>query len=231
MTEISDEKIVNIKGKPKKELIDIHEEDAQITEEEHLMEEQRLNNMVETYFMANPSTQFYQATEEEDDEDDDTEQSLDVTDSPSQIKEVDKNDFVKDSIMHGIVLGLIEELNREQTSVREALNKTDAGQNLPGTVALDNIYDAYRKERNHLTSIISFDGKVLVENAPKHIKERVESRTQKVMSELSRELVSGDFINKYHELSEANKGMQSAIHILMDKVNELELAISQLVDE
>ena len=197
-----------------------------VSEEEHIIEEKRLNNMIETYFMANPVSQLYEAVEE-DEEDKEVPMAENNETEKTTYKNEPRNTFVENSIIRGVVLGLIEELGREQKNVRTALSHCGAGENLPGTSPIDNLYDAYRKERNHLTSIIGFDDKVLLEKAPKHIQERVERRMQTVLSDLSKELVSGDLLEKYYEQQATLKEMQKAMHILMNRVNDLEFALYQ----
>lgn len=224
MTKTAEDKIVTINSIPKKDLL----EDTQgvlISEEEHALEEKRLNSMIETYFMANPASQLYEALEE--DEEDEETPTAENNETEKTAHNEPHNKFVENSIIRGVVLGLVEELGREQKKVRTALTHCGAGENLPGTSPIDNLYDAYRKERNHLTSIIGFDDKVLLEKAPKHIQERIERRTQSVLSDLSRELVSGDLLERYYEQQETLKEMQNAMHILMNRVNDLEFALYQ----
>lgn len=224
MTKTAEDKIVTINSIPKKDLL----EDTQgvlISEEEHALEEKRLNSMIETYFMANPASQLYEALEE--DEEDEETPTAENNETEKTAHNEPHNKFVENSIIRGVVLGLVEELGREQKKVRTALTHCGAGENLPGTSPIDNLYDAYRKERNHLTSIIGFDDKVLLEKAPKHIQERIERRTQSVLSDLSRELVSGDLLERYYEQQETLKEMQKAMHVLMNRVNDLEFALYQ----
>lgn len=225
MTKTAEDKIVTINSIPKKDLLEDTQE-ILVSEEEHAIEEKRLNSMIETYFMANPASQLYEALEEED-EDEETPTAENSETEKTEHKNEPQYNFVEKSIIRGVVLGLVEELGREQSKVRTALSHCGAGENLPGTSPIDNLYDAYRKERNHLTSIIGFDDKVLLEKAPKHIQERVERRTQTVLSDLSRELVSGDLLEKYYEQQETLKEMQNAMHILMNRVNDLEFALYQ----
>lgn len=225
MAKTAEDKIVTINSIPKKDLLEDTQE-VLISEEEHALEEKRLNSMIETYFMANPANQLYEALEE-DEEDEETPTAENNETEKTAHKNEPQYNFVEKSIIRGVVLGLVEELGREQKKVRTALTHCGAGENLPGTSPIDNLYDAYRKERNHLTSIIGFDDKVLLEKAPKHIQERVERRTQTVFSDLSRELVSGDLLEKYYEQQETLKEMQNAMHILMNRVNDLEFALYQ----
>lgn len=225
MTKTAEDKIVTINSIPKKDLL----EDTQkvlVSEEEHALEEKRLNSMIENYFMANPASQLYEALEE-DEEDEETPTAENNETEKTTQKNEPHSTFVENSIIRGVVLGLVEELGREQSKVRTALSHCGAGENLPGTSPIDNLYDAYRKERNHLTSIIGFDDKVLLEKAPKHIQERVERRTQTVLSDLSKELVSGDLLEKYYEQQATLKEMQKAMHVLMNRVNDLEFALYQ----
>lgn len=225
MTKTAEDKIVTINSIPKKDLLEDTQE-VLISEEEHAIEEKRLNSMIENYFMANPTNQLYEALEE-----DDEDEEIPMAENNEIEKTAHKNEpqynFVEKSIIRGVVLGLVEELGREQTKVRTALSHSGAGENLPNTSPVDNLYDAYRKERNHLTSIIGFDDKVLLEKAPRHIQERIERRTQTVLSDLSKELVSGDLLEKYYEQQETLKEMQNVIHILMNRVNDLEFALYQ----
>lgn len=222
MTKTVEDKIVTINSIPKKDLLEKTQE-VLVTEEEHALEEKRLNSMIENYFMANPASQLYEALEE-----DDEDEEISMTENNETVhKNEHHNNFIENSIVRGVVLGLVEELGREQTKVRKALSHCGAGENLPGTSPIDNLYDAYRKERNHLTSIIGFEDKVLLEKAPKHIQERVERRTQTVLSDLSKELVSGDLLEKYYEQQATLKEMQKAMHVLMNRVNDLEFALYQ----
>ena len=226
MTKTAEDKIVTINSIPKKDLLEDTQE-VLVSEEEHALEEKRLNSMIENYFMANPASQLYEALEEDEEDEEETP----TTENNETEKTAHKNEphstFIENSIIRGVVLGLVEELGREQSKVRTALSHCGAGENLPGTSPIDNLYDAYRKERNHLTSIIGFDDKVLLEKAPKHIQERVERRTQTVLSDLSKELVSGDLLEKYYEQQATLKEMQKAMHILMNRVNDLEFALYQ----
>lgn len=225
MTKTAEDKIVTINSIPKKDLLEDTQE-ILVSEEEHAIEEKRLNSMIENYFMANPTNQLYEALEE-----DEEDEEIPTAENNEAEKTAHKNEpqynFVEKSIICGVVLGLVEELGREQTKVRTALSHSAAGENLPNTSPIDNLYDAYRKERNHLTSIIGFDDKILLEKAPRHIQERVERRTQTVLSNLSKELVSGDLLEKYYEQQEKLKEMQNVIHVLMNRVNDLEFALYQ----
>lgn len=224
MTKTAEDKIVTINSIPKKDLLEDIQE-VLVSEEEHALEEKRLNSMIENYFMANPASQLYEALEE--DEEDEETPTAENNETEKTAHNEPHNKFVENSIIRGVVLGLVEELGREQSKVRTALSHSRAGENLPGTSPIDNLYDAYRKERNHLTSIIGFDDKVLLEKAPKHIQERVERRTQTVFSGLSKELVSGDLLEKYYEQQGTLKEMQKAMHVLMNRVNDLEFALYQ----
>lgn len=225
MTKTTEDKIVTINSIPKKDLLKDTQE-VLVSEEEHALEEKRLNSMIENYFMANPASQLYEALEE-DEEDEETPTAENNETEKAAHKNESQYNFVEKSIIRGVVLGLVEELGREQSKVRTALSHCGAGENLPGTSPIDNLYDAYRKERNHLTSIIGFDDKVLLEKAPKHIQDRVERRTQTVLSDLSKELVSGDLLEKYYEQQATLKEMQKAMHVLMNRVNDLEFALYQ----
>lgn len=226
MTKTAEDKIVTINSIPKKDLLEDTQE-VLVSEEEHALEEKRLNSMIENYFMANPASQLYEALEEDEEDEEETPTTKNNETEKTAHKNEPRSTFVENSIIRGVVLGLVEELGREQSKVRTALSHCGAGENLPGTSPIDNLYDAYRKERNHLTSIIGFDDKVLLEKAPKHIQERVERRTQTVLSDLSKELVSGDLLEKYYEQQATLKEMQKAMHILMNRVNDLEFALYQ----
>lgn len=131
---------------------------------------------------------------------------------------------LEEAVLRTVITALVEELGKESRAVWESLNRTM--QSLPNSTPMDNIDDAYRKERSHLAAIL-FGGEFQLERAPEHIQKRVLSRAESALSALVSFQLSGGVEKLHEERDLANKRADD----LDKRLAELEQKNQELADQ
>ena len=171
-----------------------------LTEEEAVLEEERLLMKIDNFFLANPSFPQMEAEEEEEDEED----TLVTLNKEGEIvKEV--TTVLKQKETGNIVTGrltisdsgpsLFEEqltihvIRKHLSKISQASMKIEEVENAfyelcEGGSLHDNIIDAIRKERNELTSLLSVKPVKLSNLKNKQLRGRLEAESRELMDKI-----------------------------------------------